>query len=82
MTLGRLRREIEPVTAPTSPFPVPLAALAPGTQLHGVDGTLQIIRQLQGYEIPAAAWEAEILSPPHRATTSPSIWMSCAFRAK
>jgi ATP-dependent Lhr-like helicase len=29
--------------------------------LHGVDGTLQIIRQLEGYEIPAAAWEAQIL---------------------
>ena len=35
--------------------------LAPGTQLHGVDGTLQIIRQLQGYEISAAAWESQIL---------------------
>jgi hypothetical protein len=31
----------------------------PGTQLHGVDGTLQIIRQMQGSEFAAAAWESE-----------------------
>ncbi len=30
----------------------------PGSRLHGADGTLQIIKQLQGYEISAAAWEA------------------------
>ncbi|HEX7361894.1 MAG TPA: DEAD/DEAH box helicase [Bryobacteraceae bacterium] len=62
-TLGRLRREIEPVTA--LDFEVFLQSwqhIAPGTQLHGADGTLQIIRQLQGYEIPAAAWESEILA--------------------
>ena len=29
--------------------------------MHGVDGTLQIIRQLQGSEFPAAAWESEVL---------------------
>jgi ATP-dependent Lhr-like helicase len=61
-TLGRLRREIEPVTA--LDFQLFLQSwqhIAPGTQLHGVDGTLQIVRQLQGYEIPAAAWETEIL---------------------
>jgi ATP-dependent helicase Lhr and Lhr-like helicase len=62
-TLGRLRREIEPVTA--ADFERFLQAwqhVAPGAQLHGADGALQIIRQLQGYEIPAAAWEAEILA--------------------
>ena len=36
--------------------------VAPGTQLHGVKGTLQIVRQLQGYEIPASAWKNEILA--------------------
>jgi ATP-dependent Lhr-like helicase len=62
-TLGRLRREIEPVTA--SDFDRFLQAwqhVAHGAQLHGADGALQIIRQLQGYEIPAAAWESEILA--------------------
>jgi len=35
--------------------------VAPGTQLHGVEGTLQVIRQLQGYEVRAGAWESQIL---------------------
>ena len=43
-------------------LPVSLAALVPGSRLHGVDGTLQIIKQLQGYEISAAAWEPEVLA--------------------
>jgi ATP-dependent Lhr-like helicase len=62
MTIGRLRREIEPVT--TTDFMRFLARwqhVAPGTQLHGLDGMLQIVKQLQGYEISAAAWESEIL---------------------
>ena len=62
-TLGRLRREIEPVTA--ADFERFLHAwqhVAAGSQLHGADGTLQVIKQLQGYEIPASAWEPEILA--------------------
>jgi ATP-dependent helicase Lhr and Lhr-like helicase len=62
LTIGRLRREIEPVT--TAEFYAFLNRwqhLAPGTQLHGVDGTLQIVRQLQGCEFAAAAWETTIL---------------------
>ncbi len=31
------------------------------SRLHGIDGTLHVVRQLEGYEIPAAAWEASIL---------------------
>ena len=62
-TLGHLRREIEPVTAlDFERFLQTWQHVSPGSQLHGADGTLQIIRQLQGYEIPAAAWESEILS--------------------
>jgi len=62
LTIGRLRREIEPVT--TAAFYAFLNRwqhVAPGSQLHGVDGTLQIIKQLQGSEFPAAAWESEVL---------------------
>jgi ATP-dependent Lhr-like helicase len=62
LTIGRLRREIEPVT--TAEFDAFLSRwqhLEPGTQLHGVDGTLQIVRQMQGCEFAASAWEAEIL---------------------
>jgi ATP-dependent Lhr-like helicase len=62
LTIGRLRREIEPVT--TTDFLRFLARwqhVAPGTQLHGLDGMLQVVKQLQGYEISAAAWESDIL---------------------
>ncbi len=62
LTIGRLRREIEPVTtAQFFAFLNRWQHLSPGTQLHGVDGTLQIVKQLQGSEFAAAAWEAEIL---------------------
>ena len=62
MTLGKLRREIEPATsAEFMRFLVRWQHVAPGTRLHGVDGTLQIIRQLEGYEIPAIWWETQIL---------------------
>jgi ATP-dependent Lhr-like helicase len=63
LTLGRLRREIEPVT--TIEFYRFLCRwhhLTPGSQLHGADGVLQVVRQLQGYEIPAASWEPQILA--------------------
>ena len=62
LTLGRLRKEIEPVTsADFVRFLFTWQHVAPGTQLHGPDGVLQIVKQLQGYEISAAAWESEVL---------------------
>ncbi len=62
LTIGRLRREIEPVTsAEYVRFLHRWQHVAPPSRLHGIDGTLQIIRQLAGYEIPAAAWETQIL---------------------
>jgi ATP-dependent Lhr-like helicase len=61
-TLGTLRREIEPVSSiEYVRFLHRWQHVALGSRLHGVDGTLQVVRQLQGYEIPAAAWEAQIL---------------------
>ena len=63
LTLGQLRREIEPVTAAQfQHFLWRWQHLVPGSRLHGVDGTLQIVKQLQGYEISAAAWEPEVLA--------------------
>jgi ATP-dependent Lhr-like helicase len=62
LTLGRLRGEIEPAT--TADFVRFLARwqhLARGSQMHGIDGTLAVIRQLQGYEVPAGAWESAVL---------------------
>jgi len=62
LTIGRLRREIEPVTtAEFFAFLNRWQHLSPGQQLHGLDGTLQIIKQLQGSEFAAAAWESEVL---------------------
>jgi ATP-dependent helicase Lhr and Lhr-like helicase len=62
LTIGQLRREIEPVSsADYARFLYRWQHVAPGSKLHGIDGTLQVIRQLEGYEIPAAAWETQIL---------------------
>lgn len=63
LTLGRLRREIAPVAASQfHQFLLRWQHVAAGTQLHGADGVLQILRQLQGFEVPASAWEETILS--------------------
>jgi ATP-dependent Lhr-like helicase len=63
MTLGKLRREIEPVTAQQfHDFLARWQHVSTGSQLHGVDGALEIVRQLQGYQVPAAAWESQILT--------------------
>jgi ATP-dependent Lhr-like helicase len=62
LTLGALRREIEPVsTAEYVRFLFRWQHVAPASRLHGIDGTMHVIRQLEGYEIPAAAWEANVL---------------------
>ena len=62
MTLGALRREIEPVaTADYVRFLFRWQHVMPSSRLHGVDGTLAVIRQLEGYEVPAAAWETTVL---------------------
>jgi ATP-dependent Lhr-like helicase len=63
LTLGRLRQEISPVT--TTQFMRWLLKwqhLAKGTQLHGEQGLLEVIKQLQGYEIAASAWERKIFA--------------------
>ena len=63
LTLGQLRREIEPVSsADFVRFLHRWQHLAPGTTLHGTDGLLQILRQLQGYEISGASLEREVLA--------------------
>src|SRR3989442_2258178 len=62
LTLGRLRREIEPVAAADlMRFLFRWQHLHPGTQLHGRQGLLEVIGQLEGVELPARAWEEHIL---------------------
>jgi ATP-dependent helicase Lhr and Lhr-like helicase len=36
--------------------------IAPGTQVLGERGTLAVLQQLQGFEIPASAWERQVLA--------------------
>jgi ATP-dependent Lhr-like helicase len=62
LTLGKLRREIQPVSAADYlRFLLRWQHAVPGARLHRVAGLLEVIRQLQGFEIPAAAWEAHVL---------------------
>jgi ATP-dependent helicase Lhr and Lhr-like helicase len=61
-TQHRLRREIEPVTAQELVrFLLQWQHVAPGTQRQGRAGVLAVIDQLQGFEIPAGAWEEAVL---------------------
>ena len=63
LTLGRLRREIEPVSsADLVRFLVRWQHLSAGARQHGASGLLQILTQLQGCEISAAAWERDVLA--------------------
>jgi ATP-dependent Lhr-like helicase len=62
LTLGRLRKQIEPVTAAQfMRWLLRWQHVAPGSQVLGERGTLEVLRQLQGFEIPASAWERQIL---------------------
>jgi ATP-dependent Lhr-like helicase len=63
LTIGRLRKEIEPVTpAEFMRWLLRWQHVAPGTQTAGERGTLEVLEQLQGFEIPANAWESQILA--------------------
>jgi len=62
LTVATLRKQIEPVTAAQfMSWLLRWQHLAPGTQVRGEHGTLEVIRQLQGFEIPASAWERFVL---------------------
>lgn len=63
LTVATLRKQIEPVTAAHfMQWLLRWQHLAPGTQLAGDRGTLEALRQLQGFEIPANAWERQVLA--------------------
>jgi ATP-dependent Lhr-like helicase len=63
LTLGTLRKQIEPVTAATfMRWLLRWQHVAPGSQARGEHGTLQVLRQLQGFEVPASAWERHVLA--------------------
>jgi len=63
LTVGMLRKQIEPVTAAAFlRWLMRWQHVAPGTQVTRERGTLEVLQQLQGFEIPANAWERQILS--------------------
>jgi ATP-dependent Lhr-like helicase len=73
LTLGRLRREIEPQPpAQLARFVRRWQHAEPGAQLHGVAGLEAILDQLQGVEAPVGAWEREIL-PARVADYAPAL---------
>jgi ATP-dependent Lhr-like helicase len=61
-TISHLRKEVQPVPPATFlRFLFRWQHVAPDSRLHGEDGLLDAIEQLQGFEAPAEAWEAELL---------------------
>lgn len=62
LTIGRLRKEVEPVTAAEfMRFLFQWQHISPGSRLHGEAGLLDIIAQLAGFEAAASAWEPHLL---------------------
>ncbi|HYT15458.1 MAG TPA: ATP-dependent DNA helicase, partial [Burkholderiales bacterium] len=62
-TLNRLRAEIEPVSAADfMRFLLHWQHAAGETQVKGIEGLAAVIEQLDGYEVPAGAWEREVLA--------------------
>jgi ATP-dependent helicase Lhr and Lhr-like helicase len=63
LTLGALRKEIEPVTeAQFMRWLLRWQHVAPNSQLAGERGLLEVLRQLQGFEVPANSWERHVLA--------------------
>ena len=63
LTLGTLRKQVEPATAAVfMRWLLRWQHLAPQSQVLGERGTLEVLRQLQGFEVPANAWEPQVLA--------------------
>ena len=62
LTLGSLRKQVASVTpAEFMRWLLRWQHVAPGSQVLGERGTLEIVQQMQGFEAPASAWERQIL---------------------
>ena len=63
LTVGRLRKEIEPLSGPDfMRFLFRWHHLEPGDALQGKQGLLKVVSLLQGFEAPSAAWESRLLA--------------------
>ncbi|HXX86582.1 MAG TPA: DEAD/DEAH box helicase [Casimicrobiaceae bacterium] len=73
-TVGRLRQEIEPVSSRDfMRFLTRWQHVIPEERRQGPDALAALITQLEGFEAPAAAWEAEIL--PARLDNYDFTWL-------
>lgn len=62
LTIGRLRKDIEPVTAAEfMRFLLQWQHMTPGSRQHGEAGLTHVIAQLAGFEAAASAWEPQLL---------------------
>jgi len=63
LTINRLRAEIQPVSvAEFQRFLLAWQRADQEYRVEGVDGIRAVLESLDGYELPAAAWEPEVLS--------------------
>ncbi len=82
LTLGTLRREIAPVSpAIFMAWLLRWQHVAPGTRVAADTGTLEVLRQLQGFEAPANAWERQILAAAFNNMTQPN-WIGSVLTAR
>jgi len=73
-TLDRLRREIEPVTAADfMRFLLRWQRVAADTRAEGPQGLAAVLELLDGYEMPAGAWETDVL--PARVAEYDPLWL-------
>lgn len=73
-TVDRLRQEIEPVSAGDFlRFLAHWQHVHEESRLEGPQGVAEVLRQLAGFEAPAAAWESEIL--PQRVSDYRRQWL-------
>jgi ATP-dependent helicase Lhr and Lhr-like helicase len=64
LTVATLREQVEPVTAAQfMRWLLRWQHVSPNSQLGGERGLLEVVRQLQGFEIPANAWEKQVFRP-------------------
>ncbi|QSQ20262.1 DEAD/DEAH box helicase [Pyxidicoccus parkwayensis] len=78
MTVGRLRKEIEPLSAQDfMRFLFRWHHLEDVDALRGSTGLLKAVRLLQGYEAPASAWERFLLPVRMRGYTPDMLEKAC-----
>src|SRR5437588_782767 len=73
-TLDRLRQEIEPVSAADfMRFVLRWQRLTPEARAEGPDGLAAVLELLDGFEVPAGAWETDVL--PARLGEYDPLWL-------